>query len=608
MCGKTFNRRQNCNVHEEMCHGENITKVNCQYCEKNFSSKSAKQLHVKKKHQTELRAGVVLIQNQTQEKDSEENICKVCPVPQKYKSKKTFKEHMLKKHDGRNDVLKFGKNTRYLTDAEVSNQHLKRVVCEICENTFSCQQNMKEHKLTVHEVNDVYKCEHCPRVFRKRVMLNFHKHDAHKTPSFVCPECGKLFKSNLKLARHDQTHRHQSFRKRNPISSLKKSQQYVRAKEEVDRIKKSLFEAPETVRKSMWGSLVKDCPYYYNKIKENPLTEPEVIELIQDNNLVDNQILNICQFLRQKWGNGVITPNIAKKLRRRKTMLDQFFTEIRLDSSTNLHFKTKKGKIISRSVTYCHDLPGLIAYKKLVENIDESKQILNVIGVDDGKGILKIVWNWSLMFDRDLGKKKLMGPKRSIVLAAVSKVKETHHNMKVLMEITNMNEVEYNLSMDLKLINISIGIQSHSSRYPCPYGECWKDERGCWHKGQDRSIRNIREHRSKWMNRSRTKKGNRSNLKSYMNCEYEPLINGDENDPILKTVPPPPLHTILLGPVNHVFKELSRRYPKILKTIHNLRIQRSKYHGRNFEGKKNVEIFIFNINCVTLQVTSAGSS
>ena len=85
------------------------------------------------------------------------------------------------------------------------------------------------------------------------------------------------------------------------------------------------------------------------------------------------------------------------------------------------------------------------------------------------------------------------------------------------------------------------------------------------------------------------KKGNRANLKKYMNCEFDPLINGDEDDPIIKIIPPPPLHTVLLGPVNHIFKELKRRYPRILKTIAKLHIQRAKYHGRNFEGT----IFIF---------------
>ena len=94
----------------------------------------------------------------------------------------------------------------------------------------------------------------------------------------------------------------------------------------------------------------------------------------------------------------------------------------------------------------------------------------------------------------------------------------------------------------------------------------------------------MRKHRSNWLRRSRSKKGNRKNLKRFMNCEYEPLINGIEDDPIIKTIPPPPLHTILLGPVNHVFKELLKRYKPILKKVSSLQIQRSKYHGRNFEG------------------------
>ena len=70
-----------------------------------------------------------------------------------------------------------------------------------------------------------------------------------------------------------------------------------------------------------------------------------------------------------------------------------------------------------------------------------------------------------------------------------------------------------------------------------------------------------------------------------MNCEHEPLINGDPEESVIKTIPPPPLHTILLGPVNHIMKELFKRRPNMLKTISALHIQRSKYHGRNFEGK-----------------------
>ena len=67
-----------------------------------------------------------------------------------------------------------------------------------------------------------------------------------------------------------ESHKSKTPRSRNPISSLKRSQQFTRTKEEIQKIKKTLFEAPETVQKSMWNSIVKDCPYYYDKINQNP--------------------------------------------------------------------------------------------------------------------------------------------------------------------------------------------------------------------------------------------------------------------------------------------------------------------------------------------------
>ena len=56
--------------------------------------------------------------------------------------------------------------------------------------------------------------------------------------------------------------------------------------------------------------------------------------------------------------------------------MHQFFTETRLDKTTQLHFQSKNKTILSRSVTYCHDLPGLIAFKKLVENLDDDDEVI----------------------------------------------------------------------------------------------------------------------------------------------------------------------------------------------------------------------------------------
>ena len=72
-----------------------------------------------------------------------------------------------------------------------------------------------------------------------------------------------------------------------------------------------------------------------------------------------------------------------------------------------------------------------------------------MIGIDEGKGILKMVWNFSKVKNNN-ERIRLMGPKRALVLAAAADVPETYHNLSVLMELTKRYEVEYILSHDLK--------------------------------------------------------------------------------------------------------------------------------------------------------------
>ena len=183
-----------------------------------------------------------------------------------------------------------------------------------------------------------------------------------------------------------------------------------------------------------------------------------------------------------------------------------------------------------------------------LENPDNPEDLFNVIGADDGKGVLKIVFNSSTT-KLDKGKNKVMNSKCSIILAAVSHVKESYHNMGILFKLTNLNDVPFKLSQDLKLTSIVIGITCHSSKYPCPYGECYKDEYGLWIKGRDQTIENLTENQKKWCTKSRIKSGNRKTLKDFKNCEFIPLLTSEKQTPIIYTIPPPPLHILLLGPI-----------------------------------------------------------
>ena len=112
--------------------------------------------------------------------------------------------------------------------------------------------------------------------------------------------------------------------------------------------------------------------------------------------------------------------------------------------------------------------------------------------MDYGKGLMKIICNWS-RHTKDNDKYKLMGLKCGLILACVPKIPETY-NMSVLIYLIQLNDIEYKLSQDLKLTNIVIGIMSHSSKYPCPYRECSKDViTGEYVKGNDHTVCNINE-------------------------------------------------------------------------------------------------------------------
>ena len=140
----------------------------------------------------------------------------------------------------------------------------------------------------------------------------------------------------------------------------------------------------------------------------------------------------------------------------------------------------------------------------------------------------------------------------------------------------------------MKLTNIVIGIGTFSSKYPCPYGECYQNEETDeWIKGENRTFRNITENNEKWKQRSRSKLGNRKVLKNFKNCEFVPLFGSEDPDtPVLFKIPPPPLHTILLGPVNHIIDSLKKQHPSLTKILEKLNIQKAKYHGQKFEGNQ----------------------
>lgn len=69
-----------------------------------------------------------------------------------------------------------------------------------------------------------------------------------------------------------------------------------------------------------------------------------------------------------------------------------------------------------------------------------------------------------------IGKKaKLKSVKRLILLCVVPEIKETYDNVKLLFQLTNINNIPFKLVCDFKLLLIINGQQTASAMFPCPY-------------------------------------------------------------------------------------------------------------------------------------------
>lgn len=73
-------------------------------------------------------------------------------------------------------------------------------------------------------------------------------------------------------------------------------------------------------------------------------------------------------------------------------------------------------------------------------------------------------------------------------------------------------------------------------------------------------------------------------LKKFFTCGHLPLLKGDRSDKIMDFIPPPELH-LLMGPFNHIFKEMKKIWPDADMWPAHFYIKSVGYHGGdNFIG------------------------
>ena len=78
--------------------------------------------------------------------------------------------------------------------------------CECCGKRFRYGSGLRQHQ-TSHSSKREYACSTCPAAFKFPWNLQYHqkghqKKGAQICPEFMCPECGRVFKNELRLNRH----------------------------------------------------------------------------------------------------------------------------------------------------------------------------------------------------------------------------------------------------------------------------------------------------------------------------------------------------------------------------------------------------------------------
>jgi len=334
-----------------------------------------------------------------------------------------------------------------------------------------------------------------------------------------------------------------------------------------------------------------------NVSKLIPTPEPpqfsfkEIEHMKNDSNVSDTGMKRINKNLRIKLGRKIIQPHQRKSMHNKEKLVYSDIFDSREES-----FKSSDKKSIKRPLVICKEITEFT--KRICDKRNQHPYDMQYkVGIDGDREFLKYtltiyddeethVPTKRIKYSEGIGSRnrfKSTGVKKILILALAAKVPEGYYNCKKIIDLLQLNEqLSYKIAADLKLHNIIIGIQSHSSSFPCEY--CL--EPAGFHDVNSvyplRTLNSIEKLALDWQRDC----GKRSELKHYHNCEFPPAISGNEEGEteVLVKLPPPSLH-LNMGAFNHIFDELKKAHPNLkIDWSDKLHVYQQPYHGDTFEG------------------------
>ena len=139
-------------------------------------------------------------------------------------------------------------------------------------------------------------------------------------------------------------------------------------------------------------------------------------------------------------------------------------------------------------------------------------------------------------------------------MAYCEDLEENYENMRTIFELLQLDQLNYVIAADLKLLNVLCGLSGHGGKYACIYCE---GERGL-EAGRLRSLARIIECYDGFTSSGSDKR----RMKEFANVVNVPLLKLENDDLMEAMIPPPELH-LMMGAVNHKLNLLSRLITKM---------------------------------------------
>ena len=281
-------------------------------------------------------------------------------------------------------------------------------------------------------------------------------------------------------------------------------------------------------------------------------------------NLSDRTTLGIAGAMRVVNGRNSVEPNIQSKLVERNHRYDDLF-EIK---TLEMKQKVKKGeennnkdldqsgcRTVFRTGVVCSDPDRLVQTKIAEEGLNVHKALVKV-GLDGGQGMLKVAATVEEFdkenFEPDKKFSYKNGPvfkqfkdgsvKKLVPLAVFPNVSETYYNVKIILDQMDVEEIEYTVSADIKMLLMLIGKPEGKPKFNCPFcdGSAPFIEPSTLY-----SFGDLTFWHEKYVEAGCPKK----NRKSYQNYVNKPLVTGPHESLILERLNILSLH-ILIGVVD----------------------------------------------------------